>query len=263
MTAILAMSLTANANLKIHSFSQGVKKGKESVKANQIVAPSDVLFIPKDGNVTIRDTKNKQIYTSLSTGSITVGSLIKNAEENASSITHETSRTIRKAFEKKRGSKLGGYNEAGVSTHNTDGLYGAAIDLPEGVSYLSYLMSMPTDEEYEDMGDVVLARRDYEKGDSSFNFSVFNTLYTPLYVNVIDQKPEDGALQFYFPENPLVKERGETLIPQYRYMLPDGEAGYIVIASPEPFTPKDVESLLDPAFAPSQDFYISLLRVTH
>lgn len=233
------------------------------MKANQIVAPSDVLFIPKDGNVTIRDTKNKHIYASQSTGSITVGSLIKDAEEKASSITRETSRTIREAFEKKRASKPGGFDGVGVSTHNTDELHGAPIDLPEGVSYLRYLMSMPGDEEYEDMGDVVLARRDYEKGDSTFNFSVFNTLYTPLYVNVIDQKAEDGALHFYFPENPLVKERGETLIPQYRYMLPNGEAGYIVIASPEPFTPKDVESLLDPAFEPSQDFYISLFRVTH
>lgn len=263
MMTLLAMSLTANANLKINSVTSGVKKGQEYAKSGQIVAPTDVLFIPKNGNVTIRDTKQGQIFASLGTGEITVGSLIEAAKENASSITRKTTQAIWEAFKEKSNVNSGGYARAGVSAHNTDGLFGPAIDLPEGVSYLSYLMSMPADEEYEDNGDVVLVRRDYEKGDNSFNFSVFNTLYTPLYVNVIDQKLEDGALRLYFPENPLVKERGETLIPQYRYTLPDGYAGYIVIASPEPFTPKDVESLLDPAFSPSRDFYISLLRVTH
>lgn len=228
------------------------------MKEGQIVAPSDVLFIPKKGKVTIRD--NKRIYNSLGFGSITVGLLIEAAKANASSITRQTSEEIWEAFKAKSESNPGGYSAVGVSAHNTDGLYGPAIDLPEGVSYLSYLMSMPADEKYESSGDVVLVCREYEKGDSSFNFSVFNTLYTPLYVNVIDHKPADGALQLYFPENPVVKERGETIITQYRYILPEEAAGYIIVASPEPFTPKDVEALLDPAFTPSQDFYISLYR---
>ena len=256
--ALLAISLTANANLKIHSATRGVNTGKANVKVGQIVAPSDVLFIPENGIVAIRD--NNRIYNSLGTGSITVGSLIEAAIANASSITRQTSEEIWEAFKEKGKSNPGGYSGTGVSAHNTDGLYGPAIDLPEGVSYLSYLMSMPANEKYESSGDVVLVCREYKKGDSSFNFSVFNTLYTPLYVNVIDQKPADGELQLYFPENPVVKERDETIITQYRYILPEEAAGYIIVASPEPFTPKDVEALLDPAYSLTQDFYISLYR---
>lgn len=59
----------------------------------------------------------------------------------------------------------------------------------------------------------------------------------------------------------MVSPRSETLLPQYRFLLPESETGYIVIASPSPFALSDVRQLLNPDYSPKQDFYLSLLRI--
>lgn len=125
---------------------------------------------------------------------------------------------------------------------------------------LSYLMGLSTDDTYDDTNDVILMRRDYSDSDDTFNFAVFNTLDRPLYINIIDQHPAAG-LQLYFKENPIIKPRTETLIPEYRYLLPVDTTGYIVIASDTNFTLDDVKRLLDSSYSPKQDFFYSLLRI--
>lgn len=225
------------------------------------VKSSDVISIPASSRIEILDTDSRRIYSSTRSGEMSVDRLIADAKKDASSLTRKTNGKILSAVTDNAGQKVSGYGATGLSHHEADGVLNGLIVLPDSVSLLCYLMNLPPDLEYDDRADVILMRRDYEDGDDTFNFSVFNTLSSPLYVNVIDQKPSDGRIRLYFDESPIAGARCETLISQYRFMLPEEEAGYIVIASPQPFTMADVKRLLDVSFSPSRDFYISLLRI--
>lgn len=259
------MSLTAVASLKVYKLKGNVTKktrsGKTVLQRRTDVNTNDVISIPPGASVDILDTDSRRIFSSTKSGETTVAGLIEDAKKDASSLTRNTNRKLLSAVADNANTKVSGYGAAGLSHHQTDGVLSGLTALPEGVSLLSYLMNFPDEKEYDDMADVILMRRDYEEGDDSFNFSVFNTLDTPLYVNVIDQNPSDNNLSFYFEENPMAAPRKETLIPQYRFILPDEQTGYIVIASPSPFSLEDVRKLLSPSFSPSQDFYISLFRI--
>lgn len=259
------MSLTAVASLKIYKLkgkvTKNVTSGKKSVQKRELVNPSDMLYIPSDASVDILDTDTRRIYSSTKSGYTTVEGLIKDAKNQSSSVTRNTNGKIMSAVADNAQTKVSGFGATGLSRHETDGVLSGLTSLPAGVSLLSYLMDYPVDKKYNDIADVILMRRVYKDGNDTFNFSVFNTLDTLLYVNVIDQKPSGGKMKLFFDESPVVTPRSETLIPQYRFMLPDEETGYIIIASPEPFTIRDVRNLLNASFSPSQDFYISLLRI--
>lgn len=259
------MSLTAVASLKVYKVKGNVtkksKSGKIVLQRRSDVKSSDVISIPSGASVDILDTDSRRIYSSTKSGETSVSGLIADAKKNASSLTRNTNERLLLTIADNAGTKVSGFGATGLSRHQTDGVLSGLTALPEGESLLSYLMKFPEDKEYDGKADVILIRRNYEDGDDSFNFSVFNTLDTTLYVNVIDQKRIDGKMSLYFEESPMIAPRKETLIPQYRFFLPDEETGYIVIASPSPFSLEDVRKLLSPSFSPSQDFYISLLRI--
>lgn len=240
---------------------KNTKSGKTVLQRRADLNTNDVISIPSGASVDILDTDSRRIFSSTKSGVTTVAGLIADAKKDASSLTRNTNRKLMSAVADNADTKVSGFGATGLSRHETDGELSGLTAIPEGVSLLSYLMNFPDDKEYDDMADVILMRRDYEEGDDSFNFSVFNTLDIPLYFNVIDQKPWDNNLSFYFEENPMAAPRKETLIPQYRFILPEEQTGYIVIASPFPFYLEDVRKLLSPSFSPSQDFYISLLRI--
>lgn len=264
LSVMLTMSLAADAALKIYKLKGQVTKktasGSKSVQRRELINKSDVICIPSNGSLDILDTDSRRIYNSVATGTMTVDQLIKRAADDANSLTRKTNTTILSSVADNAKVKRSGYGAVGMSYHETDGVSSGLVVLPDGVSMLSYLMNLSEDEMYDDNADVVLMRRDYADGEDSFIFSVFNTLNMPLYINVIDQKPENGKMSFYFDENPVVSPRGETEILQYRFIRPEETTGYIVIASPENFTLEDAIHLFDSSFSPSQDFFFSLLR---
>lgn len=191
---------------------------------------------------------------------MSVKSLLDKAVNDASAVTRKTNSKVLAAVTENAGAQRNRYGTAGLSIHETDRFSQGLVALPPGVTYLSYLMGLSTDDTYDDTNDVILMRRDYSDSDDTFNFAVFNTLDRPLYINIIDQHPAAG-LQLYFKENPIIKPRTETLIPEYRYLLPVDTTGYIVIASDANFTLDDVKRLLDSSYSPKQDFFYSLLRI--
>ncbi len=223
------------------------------------LSPNDLLLIPVGGKVEILDSDSRRIYTSTRSGKITVRSLIDDAKKDASSLTRKTNEKVLAAVVSNASSQTGGFQSSGLSIHETNGP-SSGIVLPAGMSLLGYLMALSTGEAYDDTNDIVLMRRDYSESDDTFNFAVFNTLTRPLYVNIIDQCP-DGEPRLYFEENPIAKPRSETLIPEYRYLLPIDQTGYIVIASDKNFTIEDVKRLLDSDYTPDADFFFSLLRI--
>lgn len=259
------MSLTAVASLKVYKLKGDVtkktKSGKIALQRRTDVKSNDIISIPSGASVDILDTDSHRIYSSTKSGDMTVARLIDDAKKESSSIIRNTNKTLLSAVADNAETKVSGFGATGLSRHQTDGVLSGLTALPDGVSLLSYLMNFPDDKEYDDVADVILMRRAYEDGDDSFNFAVFNTLDTPLHINVIDQKPSDGKIRFYFDENPVVASRKQSLITQYRFLLSDEDTGYIVIASPAPFSLEDVRKLLSPSYSPSQDFYISLLKI--
>lgn len=257
--------LRADAELKIYRFSGDVTmtdgKSRSAVQRRSVVKSSDRLAISKGGKVEILDTDTRRIYSpSVDSGIFTVAELMDRARKEADNVTRNTNRHVLAAVKDNAGTQWGGYGRSGVSHHETDADPLAMTALPEGMTYLTYLMGLAPEEDYDDRHDIVLIRRDYPEGDDTFNFAVFNTLDHPVYFNVIDQKP-DGKITLYFDSNPIAEPKSETLIGQYRFLLPDETAGYIIIASEADFSAEDVNLLLNPQNKLSQDFYFSLLRI--
>lgn len=197
LSATLTVSLTADAALKIYRLSGNVTRKSASGKTaalarRETVVKQDVLTIPANGSVEILDTKTQRLYSSVASGTMTVANLISKADNDAAAVTAKTNSKIIKAVGDNARDRRASFGAKGMSLHQTDAVLNVPASLPPGTSFLSYLMNLDPSTEFEGSNDVVLLRRDYGEGDTSFIFSVFNTLTDPLHVNIISQKPEDG-----------------------------------------------------------------------
>lgn len=265
LMTIQAAPLSLEASLKVYRLTGNVtvkkSSGSASLQRRDILDPASILMIPAGGKVEILDSDTRRIYSSTITGQVSVKKIIEKAMDDASALTRKTNSQVLTAVRDNASAQRGRYGKSGVSRHETDAALSGLIALPDGVSYLAYLMGLAPSDQYDGRSDIILMRRDYTEGDDTFNFAVFNTLDRPLYVNVIDQNPQGGDISLYFNENPLVNPRGETLIRQYRYLLPVNDSGYIIIASEADFTVDDVKKLLECDRDSGQNFYFSLLRI--
>lgn len=263
MLLILTIPSEIGSALKLYKIKGEVtvNSGNLSKKAvkRQSVLPTDVLIIPRNSSVAILDDKSNRIYESLTQGKIKVEDLIKEAKSNASAVTKTTNDLVLGAIAENAKSKASGIGIPGVSVHVANSVVHAPVDLPESVSYLSYLRGLGEKEEYNDAYDAILVRRDINYDDETFKFAVFNTLSQPLYFNIIQQRT-DREPELFFLDNPLAAPRTQTLVEEYLYILPDYPDGYIVVASDKDFTIADVKKLLDPSYDPEANFYFTLLR---
>lgn len=237
-----------------------MKSGTSSRKAEkrQSVSESDLLTIPRSALVSILDTDNNRVYSSLSQGTMTVRELINKAKNNASDVTLATNEVALTNIKSNGPQKSGRPGRGGVSIHEANAVIHAPLELPDGVSYLQYLRSLG-DKEYNDEFDAILLRRDINYDDQTFNFAVFNTLKEPLYFNIIQQRT-DREPELHFQDNPIALPRTQTIVEEYLYLVPEVPDGYIVVASDRDFTLEDVIKLLDPSYVPTTNFYITLLR---
>ena len=262
---ILGSSLNLEATLIIYRLNGDVtvttSGATRKVQRRDKLKSSDILTIPVDGSVEILDSDTHRIYSSTTTGLTSVKALLDKAVNDASNVTRKTNKKVLSAVAENAASQRTRYGASGLSRHETDGVSHGLVALPSGISYLSYLMNLSNGDSYDDRHDIILMRRAYSENDDTFNFAVFNTLDRPLYFNIIDQHSADGNLYLYFRDNPVAAPRSETLISQYRYLLPVDTTGYIVIASDKDFTFDDVKLLLDDSYAPESDFFFSLLQV--
>lgn len=260
------MPATADASLKVyrlHGNGVTMRAGStwRQVQRRDNVTMTDLLHIPEGCAVELLDSGTRRIYSSTSTGDMSVESLIAEAINDASAITARTNRKILASVIENAASTRKRYGGAGLSMHDTDAGFETAVISEPGESYLLHLMRLSPDEPYNDRNDIILIRRDYDDNDDSFNFAAFNTLDTPLYINVIDQS-DSGEINLYFEENPLIAPKSETLVGQYRFILPEEPTGYIAIASDKPFTADDVRALVNNEEPPSGgSFIFSLLRI--
>lgn len=226
-----------------------------------IIGSADMLRIPADARIDILDTDTRRLYSSVSSGDISVKALISAATADAADMTRKTNRRILASVSENGAARKSRYGSTGLSMHDTDAGTNSLASFDPSSPYLLQLMKLHPDSVYNDYSDIILIRRDIAKDDDTFNFAVFNTLDIPLYINIINQN-DSGDINFYFNENPLVNPRGETVITGYMYILPEEPSGYIVIASDKPFSADDIRSMIK-GDSPSTggDFFYSLLRI--
>ncbi len=235
---------------------------KATRRAN--VAPGDLLNIPDGGCIEILDTDTRRIYSSTKTGKMTVKSLMKRAESQASNITRNINRTVMAAVADNTGQKRSGYDAIGMAIHETDAVVPTLINIPDSLSYLSYLLSDPSEADSAHQSFISLSRQSItdEEGNNegAFNFVMHNNVNKPLYFNIVEKDKEKG-IRFLFKRNPIVGPKSETTVEEYSY-IPDGDAQrYVAVASDTNFSLRDVKHLLDADHFPKNLYYFTILTI--
>ena len=268
MLAIATVCLEASAALQIYKVKGNVTlaKGKMNVAANRraYVNPTDKLSIPAGAAIEILDTETHRIFSSTSTGSVTVADLIKQAESHAADITRNINRKVISAVAENAGQQKTGFEALGMTIHETDAIATPPIELPKGLSYLAYLLRTANDPDSTHQSYVSLqtvpADADDDGPDAAFNFVLHNSMRQPLYFNVIGRDYKEG-IRLYFSENPIASPKTDTTVTEYTF-TPDPEINaYIAIASDVDFSIDDVKKLLKAGYNPDDDYYLTILTL--
>lgn len=255
----------AFATLKIYKVKGNVtvkSKTKKAVKAERRaeVLPTDILNIPAGGSIDILNSDNKRIYSSVSSGKMSVKTLIDKAEAHAANITGNINRKVMSAVAETGAQKRSGYDAMGMVIHETDAIAYPAIALPENVSYLSYLIDNVSDLDTDHQDYIQLETTSADADDGSFNFVILSSIHEPLYFNIIDQSNKDN-IQLLLPKNPIAAPKTVTVASGIRFLPSEGENKFIAIASDKDFSAEDIEKLLQPGFEPDEDYYLSILTL--
>lgn len=245
-----------------------VKSKDKTVKAQRraAVAANDVLTVPAGGSVDILDSETHRIYSSTQMGKMTVKSLMKKAESQAANITRNINRKVISAVADNATQKRSGYDAMGMAIHETDAVVPTLIDIPDGISYLSYLLANPTEPDSAHQSFISLACRQIEQEDHSpdgaFNFVLHNSTAQPLYFNIVE-KDEKKGLRLFFRRNPIASPKSDTAVEEYIYLPDNGTEKYVAIASDHNFSLKDVKHLLNDDYAPKNNYYLTILTTNN
>lgn len=275
MLAIIVMTALAilvptdiSATLQIYKVKGNVtvKNKAKTIKATRRanVRASDLLYIPAGGRIDILDSESHRIYSSISTGKMTVKSLIEKAESNAANITRNINKKVMAAMADNAGEKRKGYDVIGMAIHETDAIAHPPVVLPEGVSYLSYLLDSAKDpdsthQSYISLKTLSVAGEDVDF-ETPFNFVLHNSMRQPLYFNIIGKDDKDN-FSLLFPQNPIAAPKTETIAEEYCYLPGDESQAYVAIASDVDFSVEDVKRLLEAGYNPDDDYYLTILTM--
>lgn len=256
------LALQASASYKIYKVKGDVSiksKNGKPVKAQRRadVSLTDVVSIPKDGSLEILNSDSHRIYSSVSTGKMSVKSLINKAEKNAANITRNINKKVMAAVAETGSQKRTGYDAMGIAIHETDFVAGPPVPLPDGMSYLRYLLTDDTDPDaiHQNFLSIKTPSAD---DDETFNFVIENFIDKPLYFNIISRNNGDN-INFCFPKNLIVAPESESVIAEYTYLKDNKDKGYVVVASEADFSLDDAKRLLEPEYVPSQMYYLSVI----
>ncbi len=262
--ALLAPKATAALQIYKTKGDVTVKSKNKTIKAQRRaeVAADDDLIIPAGGSVEILDTETHRIYSSTKTGKMSVKSLIKKAESQASNITRNINRKVISAVSDNAGQKRSGYDAMGMAIHETDAVVPTLINIPPDMSYLAYLLGNPAEADSAHQSFIALSRQPIEDtdgdSDGAFNFVMHNSRNNPLYFNIV-AKDEDSGVRLFFRRNPIAAPKSDTRVEEYTF-IPSGEAQrYVAIASEHNFSLDDVKHLLDNDYSPKDNYYLTIL----
>lgn len=240
-----------------------VSKGKRTspAKRRDAVGKTDVLGIPKEGKAEILDTDTRRIYSSKGSGKMSVKTLMDKADAHASSITRNINRKVMAAVADNATSNRSAYEAIGMAIHETDAVADPPVILPEGMSYLAYLMQDSTDNEgtHQCQISLRLAAEDKEDDGGGFNFALNNRMWEPLFFNII-KKGEDNDIRLLLPANPVAESRSEAIVKEYTFLPDSIPTEYIAIASTEDFSAEDIRKLLKADYRPTASYYLTFVR---
>lgn len=265
-TAIMLAGVAPDvfATLQIYKVKGNVTvKGKsKAIKAERkaSVAEKDLLTIPKGASIDILNTDTRRIYSSRGSGNMTVKALIDKANAHATDITGNINRKVMAAVADNAGEKRSGYNALGMAIHETDAIALPPIALPEGVSYLDFLLTDVTNPDSTFQDFLTLKAEPVKNEEGTFYFALENHMHDTLFFNIIE-KNDNNEISLFFPINHIAAPKTTTTAEEYKFAVnPDG-ARYVAIASDIYFTLDDIMKLLEPGFEPEEDYYLSVVTV--
>lgn len=256
----------ASATLQIYKLKGNVtvRKGKQNVKAQRrdIVAKTDVLTIPKEGKAEILDTDSRRIYSSKDCGEMTVKALMEKAEAQAADITRNINRKVIAAVADNADATRHAYEAMGMAIHETDAVVGPPVVIPEGMSYLGYLITNSNDPDRLHQCNIALslAPTDPDEEGGPFRFKLENSTKKTLYFNVIE-KGEGKGLSLLLPQNTVAAPQDETEATEYTFVADRATTGFIAVASDKDFTSDDVWRLLDTESEPEDSYFLTVLTL--
>ncbi|MDE6786960.1 MAG: hypothetical protein K2J46_07980 [Muribaculaceae bacterium] len=256
------LAFQASAAYKIYKVKGDVSiksKNGKTIKAQRRadVSLTDVVSIPKDGSLEILNSDSHRIYSSVSTGKMSVKSLIDKAEKNAANITRNINKKVMAAVAETGAQKRTGYDAMGMAIHETDFVAGPPVPIPDGMSYLRYLLTDDTDPDA--IHQNFLSIKTQSAGDDeTFNFAIESFIDKPLYYNIISRNNGDN-ISFCFPKNHIVAPNSESVVAEYTYLKDNKDKGYVVVASESDFSLDDAKRLLEPEYIPAQMYYLSVI----
>ena len=186
---LLFSALTAKAqNYTLHSITQGVKVvsggATKDATVNMVLKPNDLLIIPAKGTVSILDKTSGDIFTSVTTGQMSVTKLIIEAKRSAGSKTKNILSGVNSRFGGSTGT--GGnrvYMEKGMvnrslAVYDPDG---DQIEMaPETLArYIAAILSSGKSDE------MPLGFSSGETPEGGLYFQIENNLDYPVYFNVL------------------------------------------------------------------------------
>lgn len=233
--------------------------GKDrQAKEDGTIKLDDYLTITKDSKIKILDSSNDKVYTFSTPGTEMFRNLKEQKEKSSQELIDKINKELRTTIEnnKKKGPSV--YGRVGMSVHNTDAIIRSNLNVPKGMSYLGYLMSIKPKEGYDSTADALLLDRYVNEEEKTFNFGVFNTTENPLYYNVIHADAQSRP-RLLFEKNPTARPYDMTMETENEFAVSDEKSVFILVASTEDFTQADVERLLDPTYEPESDYYFSVL----
>ncbi|MDE6561160.1 MAG: hypothetical protein K2K75_07260 [Muribaculaceae bacterium] len=265
---LLAPKATASLQIYKVKGEVTVKSNAKTVKAQRraTVVADDVLTIPADGSVDILDSETHRIYSSTQTGKMSVKSLMKKAESQAANITRNINRKVISAVADNATQKRSGYDAMGMAIHETDAVVPTLINIPDSMSYLTYLLANPTEDDSAHQSFISLACRQIEteddNTDGAFNFVLHNSTAQPLYFNIV-AKDEEKGLRLFFRRNPIASPKSDTAVEEYIYIPDNDTEKYVAIASDHNFSLKDVKHLLNDDYTPKDTYYLTILTINN
>lgn len=231
--ALLGILPSAAQNYTVYSLTKGVQveSGGKTVAASEGMAlkPSDMLIIPSGGTVAIHDKASGDIYTSVSTGRVSVTKLKIEATRSASN---------------KAGNILTGVNARFGSSKGTSG---GRVYVEKGMVNRSLAVYDPDGDNVE-MNTATLSRYiaaqlaarvsdslpvpvNYgPKGDSGLFFRLENSLEYPVYFNVLRLRGNEVEISpLGQPNGTYVVLPSQSLQREHLASLPADEAHIIVL----------------------------------
>lgn len=239
-TIIMAIaSFNASSHYTIHSTSKGViiesASGKTEAKTGTRLKATDMVVIPAGGKLEVYNDIDKNIYTSVSDGRISVTRLMIDARKRASDNRGNVAAQLRFAKQQDAGSQRlyveKGMVRRSLEVYDPEGQKIAAD--PEVIArYIASRISLGSKIEGDSLPAKTVAGRPAAGG---LSFKVENTCDFPIYLNILKISKRDNDLKVGIsevgqPAGVYVLLPGQTLSREHFRDVPDTDNHLMVMA---------------------------------